>query len=142
MLKQRFVNGSFPNPANIVGMNDNTDQAMLFHDHVDLLLPQIDGIVIENVEQGVILSGGDRQLQNLTHEERHDGAAPSALRVQMRDIGHRHVVRELQGVKPLLPSIQNRSSKSGSAKSPLISVDFECAPLKLVLVAKQLSVVI
>src|SRR5205814_3440155 len=48
--QQSFVNRSFPRAAHIIGMHNETDQTVLLQDQIDLLLPQIDRIVVENVE--------------------------------------------------------------------------------------------
>src|SRR2546425_13318728 len=55
--QQSPVNSLFPRAANVIRMHNKTDQTVLLHYQIDLLLPQIDRIVIENVEQCIVLRG-------------------------------------------------------------------------------------
>src|SRR6266478_2059913 len=82
--KECLVSAPLSSANDVVRMDDEVHQSVLFHDQIDLLLPQIYRIVIQDVEQRIVLGCGDRHLQNLAVEVRHDGTTSTALRVQMR----------------------------------------------------------
>jgi len=76
-------------------MNDRADEAVFLGNRVDLLLPQIDRVVVQDVEQGIILDRRERELENLPNEERHQAATAPSLRIRMRYAGHGQIVRKL-----------------------------------------------
>src|SRR6266403_5118294 len=97
-------------------MDDEAHQAMLRGDEGDLTLPEIDRVVGQDVEEGIILRGRQRELEDVTDEERHHRAAASSLSLQVADIGHRHVVGKVEQLEPVGIPIQRARTESESAK--------------------------
>src|SRR3954452_20998867 len=104
-------------------MHDKADQTVLLHDAVYLVAPEVKRASFQNMEQRVILSGGDGQFQDVPDEVRHYGAAPARLRVEMSDVGHRHIVGESESVIPLQISIQNAGAESAASKPERVFVN-------------------
>src|SRR5438105_8650326 len=96
---------------------------MLLGNQVDLLFPQLRGILIEDVEQGIVLRRGDRQLQGLTDEKWHHRATATSLWVQMTNAWHRHVISKVQGLIPILISVENGGTKAGGSVISAVSID-------------------
>src|SRR5262249_31270413 len=96
----------------------------------DLLLPQIDRTLSENVEQAVILDGSQGQLENLTNEIRHYRTAPSPLRLQVRDCRNRHVVLKFKYIEPVLVAVHRTGPKATNTVLLRICVDLNCPALK------------
>src|SRR5580698_7367287 len=97
-------------------MDDESCHPMLSKNFFRLRLPQIDGAFIQQMEQSVILSGCDRNLQCIPDEVGHHGAATTNLGIEMGDVGHRHVVRKSEIGVPVRISIQHRRAKACTAK--------------------------
>ncbi len=67
------------------------------------------------MEKGIILNGGERELQNIPHEVRHDSATTTSLRLKMSHIRHRHVVGKLKGIVPIKITIHAAGAESSSS---------------------------
>src|SRR3974390_2240326 len=94
------------------------------------------------MEQHVVLHGRERQLEQVPDEVGHDRTAAAALRIKMRDIGNRHVEREIEILVPLRPPIQNSGPKSGRSVLFAIAIDRGSAASKFFPVIKKSTVVI
>jgi hypothetical protein len=68
-------------------------------------LPQIDSVLAQDVEQSVVLCGGHRKFEDVADEIGEDRAASPTLRIQVTDVGRRHVIFELQRIIPVQISI-------------------------------------
>ena len=123
-------------------MDDETGQAMLGHDAAHLALPKINGIVLEDVEERIILSRGDRQLQNLADEEGHYGTATAALGFQVSYVGNGHVICEIQSSIPVLISIQNSGTEAARSVFFSITIDSFCSEKKLFPVTEEMSIMV
>src|ERR1035441_4003044 len=93
-------------------MNDEARQAILLHNKLDLVFPKVNRTLIQNMEQHVVLRGGDREFQDVVDKIRHHGAAATMLGIKVRHIGHRHVEGKIKSVVPLRFSVKHRRTKS------------------------------
>src|SRR5438552_14294325 len=59
------------------------------------------------MKECVVLGRGQRKFENVADEVGQHGAAAARLRIQVRDIGNRHVVGKLQRVVPLQVPIED-----------------------------------
>ena len=123
-------------------MNDDADQAMFFHDELDLALPQSGRVVVQDMKQGVVLRRGHRYFQHLADKVRHHRAATAPLRIEVRDVRHRHVVFKIEQVIPELVAIEHSRSKTRRAKLLAIRIDLGRALDKTFPVPEQVSVMI
>ena len=73
--------------CDVIRMNDEADEAVLFQNQFGLRLPQINRVLFENVQEHVILNRSYGQLEHFSDEVRHDCAASAGLRVQTRGVG-------------------------------------------------------
>src|SRR3989441_859002 len=126
----------------IVGMNEKAHQAMLLGDESDLSPPELNRVVVQDVEERVVLHCRQRQLQNLTDEEGEDGAAPSTLWIEVCDIGNRHVIRKLQRIEPLWIAVQPARSEADRIKFLCVAVDRLGATQKHRLIGEEPPVMI
>jgi hypothetical protein len=85
MLKERSVCRLTSFIPDVIGMNDETDEAVLLPDHRDLTLPEIDRIGVEDVEERVVLRRSQWKLEEPAEEEWHDRAAAAALGFEVSD---------------------------------------------------------
>ena len=76
-------------------MNNYLHEAVFFPDEGNLLLPNLDRVVLQNVKKRVILHHSHWKFQHLSVEERKNGATASSLGIQMRHVGNRHVIGEI-----------------------------------------------
>src|SRR5688572_10406057 len=53
--QQLDVDVTFPSTGNVIRMRDHADESVVAADQVDLLLPQINRVVVEDVEERVVL---------------------------------------------------------------------------------------
>src|SRR5579859_2776780 len=123
-------------------MNDEAGQSVLFENLGNFELPKGGGILIENVKKGVVLSGGDRQFQDLADKVRHHGTTAAALWIEMRCIGHGHVVRKIECVVPCEIAIEGSRAKPEGAEGPAVLINAADPLEEQGLADKQLSVVI
>src|SRR6185436_9407356 len=100
--EEKFVHVARALVDEIVRMANEAHQPMPRPDHLDLLFPNRGCVVVKNVKQRIVLHGRERKLHEIANEIGKDRATSAALRLEMRDVGNRHVVRELECVKPVL----------------------------------------
>ena len=112
VIQQRLVCVSRPLFDDVVRVDDKTRQAMFLGDQGDLPFPEINRVVVQNVEEQIVLRGGQRQLENLADEKGEDGAAVASLRLQVSEIGDRHVVGEVQRLEPLWLAVHPAKPRS------------------------------
>src|SRR5580704_4809587 len=123
-------------------MNQNTDEPMLRHDQVKLLLPQVERIISQDVEESVILGACHWNLNHLADEIGHYRATSATLRIEMRYVWNRHVVSKVQHIVPISIAIQCSRSESRSTELTPILVDTCGPPPELIVFCKQAPVVI
>src|SRR5208283_5157995 len=123
-------------------MNDEGDQPVMFPDEGNLLFPQFDRVVIENLKERVVLRARHRKLNDLSNEIRHDGAATASLRVEMGHVGNRHIIGELESVIPVRVAVEDAGSKALGAILPGIVVDALRSAQKLRMLSVQTAVVL
>src|SRR5258708_2496033 len=104
-------------------MHDEAGQAVLVGDHVELTFPEVDRVVMQDVEQGIVLDGRDRELEDPPDEERHYATAATTLRIQVRDARHRHIVGEVKRVVPGLVAIESSRAKPECAEFLAVLID-------------------
>src|SRR5690242_14548694 len=105
-------------------MHNKTCETVLLQNKIQLLVPQIDRAVVQKIEKCVILHGGDRKLQRISDKEGHNGAAPTALRIEVRNVWNGHINRKVKFAEPARPTIQHGGAKGVSAVTARISVNF------------------
>ena len=88
MLQERVVPHAGPFVDDVVWMDDKARKAVAVTNRGELLLPHVDRVIVQDVEQGVILDRRDRKLQNPSDEIRHHGATTAALGIEMRNARH------------------------------------------------------
>ncbi len=54
---------------------------MSIHNCLDLLFPEVDGVLTQDVKKGVVLSRSNRDFQDIANKVGHDGATTAVLRV-------------------------------------------------------------
>src|SRR6266403_3766356 len=123
-------------------MDDEAHQAMLRRDEGDLTLPEIDRVVGQDVEEGIILGGRQRELEDVTDKERHHRAAASSLSLQVFNTGHRHVVGEVEQLEPVGIPIQGARTESKSAKLSPPVIDAFGALLEAFVVREEAAIVV
>jgi len=126
----------------IIGVNDETDQAVLLQDQFDLLLPKIHGVLAQDVEKSVVLSGNDRNFQNFSDEVRLGGAAATALGIEVADVGNGHVVGIIKEFVPVEIAIKNAGAVADRAELAAVFVDAGDAAKKFFAVAEQVAIMI
>src|SRR5205814_176709 len=99
----------------VIRVDVETHQAALFKNCVDLLSPKVDRSLSKNIEQGVVLTGCEGQLHGVADKIRQHRTATAALRVEMSDIRHRHVIGKTQVRIPVQVPIQDRRSEACGA---------------------------
>src|SRR5271154_4883482 len=105
-------------------MRNETDKSVSFPDQGNLLLPEINRIVIQYLEQRIVLASGQRNLQYLADKVRKDCTAAAALRFQVRYVWHGHVVGKLVGVVPIEIAIHDSRAEALRAEFLDVLVDF------------------
>src|SRR5207253_9720355 len=111
MLHESLIGRSGPFLDDVVRMNEKAGQAVLLCDGGDLPLPQLDRVVVQDVEQGIILDRRERKLEDPPDEERHQAATAASLSIQMRYTRDGHVVGKLQGALPSRGSIERAGTE-------------------------------
>src|SRR5215831_20574919 len=89
----------------IVRVNNKADEAIFLSNQIDLLFPKIQGMLMENMEQGIVLGCSNRQLEYVIDKIGQDRAASPPLWIQVGDIRHRHVIFKCQGPKPFMITV-------------------------------------
>ena len=113
MDEQFFVDTELPRLHQVVGMNDKTHTPMPFHNDLDLLFPDGDGVIAQNIVKGVILHRCDRDFEDpILKEIWHHRATTAALGIEMRHIGNGHIKRKLQRIEPDLLTVQHGSTEA------------------------------
>src|SRR5712664_3184462 len=69
VVQQRPVRFSRAFFDHVIRMDDKTRQAVLFSDEGDLPLPQINGVVVQDVKERVVLRCGQGELENPANEK-------------------------------------------------------------------------
>src|SRR5580700_9487949 len=108
-------------------MDDKACHAALFHDQLDLGFPQFDRSLIEKMQQSIVLRGSYRDFKNVTNEVGHHAATATVLRIKMRNIGKRHVKREIETGKPLGLPVKHRRTESPGVVLRGVAID-QCNP--------------
>src|SRR5947207_637742 len=142
MLQEGFVSRACSPLDDVVGMDVKACHAMILCNDGDLLLPQGGRVVVQEVEQRIILDRRERKLQDPPDKEGHEAATTAALRVQMRGARHGHVVGKLQGVIPILVSIEPARTKAECPISPAICIDPLDPAEECVMPREELAVVV
>src|SRR5215469_5894057 len=117
-------------------MSNKANQAVFPLNQINLLFPEIERMLIENMEKRVILSGSKRQLEYLINEIRENCAAASPLWIQVGDIGNRHVIFESESSEPVRIAIQGTSTKPARPELFAVIINLLGPPTKLALVAE------
>jgi hypothetical protein len=60
-------------------MNNEAHQSVFFQYGLNLLLPQIDGTLVEKVQEHVVLGGSNWKFNNVTNEMMHHSAISATL---------------------------------------------------------------
>ena len=123
-------------------MDDEAHQAVPGDDRVHLCGPHRDGIATQDVVQRIILDRGQGQFDDVADEVRKNRAAPTTLRVQVSDVGHRHIVRKAECVVPRLVPIHDGRSKPLRAPFLAVSIDRGHSAPKYLLRGKQAAVMV
>jgi hypothetical protein len=124
----------------VVRVNQKLDEAVLLTNEGNLPFPQIERVLTQKIEKGVVLRGGQRQLEKTTIDIRKHRAASAALWLEVRDIGNRHVVLKLELSTPLLIPIHHPRAKSLCRELPTISVDGADTVPEFSLTSKQVVI--
>src|ERR1044071_656483 len=94
------------------------------------------------MKQRIILNGCQRHFDDLADEIRHDRAATTTLWFKMRDIGDRHVERDIQLFEPFLLAQHGAGTKTLGLQPAQVPVDLCCALGKLLSVVEKITVVV
>src|ERR1700735_2118290 len=123
-------------------MNDEAPQAILPHNNLDLVFPKVDRTLIQNMEQHVVLRGGDGEFQDFVDKIRHHGATATPLGVKVRHVGHRHIEGKIKSLVPQWVSVKHCGTKSLCLVIGDVAID-ECSPsLKFFPIVKQPTIVV
>src|SRR2546422_11005728 len=102
---------------------------MLLHDLRNLGFPKMDRVLIEDIKKGIILGCSDGQLQDLADEIGHHGTAATALWIQVRCVGHGHIVGKFKRAVPGEIPVKRARAKSLRTKRAAIMVN-EADPIE------------
>src|SRR2546427_5745768 len=97
-------------------MDNEARKAVLFCNHAELLFPQINRVVVQDMKQGVILDCRERELQDPPDKERHQTTAAAALRLQVRSEEH---TSELQSQSNLVCRLLLEKKKKPTYQTPV-----------------------
>src|SRR5262245_55924674 len=142
MLQESPVRGLRLLLDDVVGMDQQTGQTVSFHNGVELVSPNINRVVVQDVEQRVVLGRREGKLQHTSDEKRHQAATPAPLRLETPGAGHRHVVGELEGVIPCEVSIEAARAEAAGAVDPSVLVDLPRSQAEIVMVGEQPPVMV
>src|SRR5271170_4283705 len=93
-------------------MGDETHESTPLPNHFDLLFPKINRIIVQYLEERIILERSERNLQYFADEVREDRTAPAALRFQMGDIWHGHVIGKVVRIIPIEIAVHDSCTKA------------------------------
>src|ERR1700737_798835 len=130
--EQRFINSARASLNQIIRMGNKAHQPVSLTQERQLLLPKIYRIVVENMEERIILGGGERQLDYFTDKVRHHRAASASHGFKMSDIGDRHIIRKFEDVVPILIPIHGPRAKTLAIVFAHVFINFSSAPDKFV----------
>src|SRR5579871_6166792 len=99
----------------VIRMNDKGREAMARGDGVHFRFPQVERILAEDVEQRIILRGGERELEQPAQKIRHHRTASAPLRLEMGAARKGHVVGEFKCVRPLRVAVHAAGAKTFGA---------------------------
>src|SRR6202035_4255384 len=108
-------------------MNDHAYQSVTCQYRLALLLPEGRGIRTQNVEERIILRGGDGDFQYLAYKVGHHRTTPARLRVQMSHVGNGHIIRTLQCVVPAQIAVERSRPESLHIELLQVAVNFPSA---------------
>jgi len=111
MVEQCFVRALRLRLQDVIWVDNDTNQPMVSLDTSDLFFPKFDGIITQDIEECVVLRTGKWKLDDLSDEVGHYRAAATVLRVEMRHVGNRHVIRELEDVVPVCVAVEDAGAK-------------------------------
>ena len=94
------------------------------------------------MEQCVILDGRDRQFNEVADKEGHNGAAAVRLQIKSPDAGYRHVIVELQILKPFLVSVQRAGAEPGRRELRRVGIYPLHATLKGLSIVKSAAIMV
>src|SRR5215469_15268226 len=117
-------------------MSNKAYKPISLSDQVDLLFPEVQRILLEDMEKRVVLSCGNRQLEHVIVKVRKNRAAAPPLWIQMGDIGHRHVIFKCQSGKPGMITIQGSRTKTARPELVRIRINLSRASKKFLLIPK------
>src|SRR5580704_18778555 len=107
----------------VIGMDNEANEAGFPPDKGDLLLPEPGRVVVQDIKKRIILDCGKRQFQDLADKEGENGATTALLRFQMSHIRNGHVIREVKRVMPIRISIHQSRAKTLRAESAPVGID-------------------
>src|SRR5215469_11099872 len=142
MTQQLFVDRECIASQEVVGVNDETEQAIFLEDQFGLRFPQFDRAFVQDVEESVILNRCYRKLQRVSDKKRHHCTAAPLLGIQRRYVGKRHIVRKIERVVPFRFTVQHGGAEASRAKFARILIDDFGAAQKFLLLVKEPAIVI
>src|SRR5271165_1686068 len=123
----------------VVRMYDNADQSTTLQDELALLFPQINGVCIEDIKEGIILCDCDRNFQDIVDKVGKERATSPSLWVEMPDVGNRHVIGKIKSIVPMKIPVQNPRAETRCLIVLCVLVDLSRAQQKLFALSKQVS---
>src|SRR5690242_17568088 len=142
MSQKRFVGISSSGFEDVVRVNYKSCQTMFCHDAARLALPQVNRIVLQDVEERIILSRCDGQLQDIADKKRHYGTATASLAFQMAYIRNGRVIFEVQSSIPVRVAIKDGRTKATRSILSSITIDLFRSAQELLPVAEEISVMV
>src|ERR1035437_5168322 len=106
MLKKLHINVFGFWRVDIVGMDDKACQAIPMQHVGQLTFLKIDGVIIQDVKQRIILHQHYWNFKNVADEPRQRRTAAAWLRIEMADARYRHVIGETKSAEPVRVSIE------------------------------------
>src|SRR5437016_3656298 len=97
-------------------MRDKTHESVSLPNQVELFLPKVDRVVVQYLEERIILSSGQGQFEDLSDKKWHNCAAATALRLEMGNVWHGHVVGKLVCVVPIEVAVHDSCTEAARAE--------------------------
>src|SRR5262245_8072828 len=94
------------------------------------------------MKERIVLDSREWKLDDLDHEIWQHRAATAALGLEMGDIRHRHVVRELERVQPGLLAIHRAGAEAHASEVVTVVTNSFCTLEEYLAILKELAVVI
>src|ERR1035438_5037562 len=94
------------------------------------------------MQQSVVLHSCHREFQHIADEVWHHGTAAAALRIEVGNVGNRHVESEVKLIVPLRPAVEYCRPESAGTIFGSITVDDRRAIQELFTIVEQPSVVV